>query len=231
MRRPLPPAVAGRYFHSREPPSAANPRRGEAAARDPAGAYPRVPQAMTDEPLRANPEDRPAPPSGERKPVPAARPADDAAPPVAAAPETHPDAAPVEIAADLAASAPATAHTRPIRPVKAGPVDRRPAWSGFLLGVLVVGFAIGLAGLLWRFGGGESPMPAPAVSLGQGELVEMETLLDQLGFPPGKLDGVIDGDSIAAIRDFQLTAGLPVDGTPSAALLEELRAALAELSG
>ncbi|HNB26023.1 MAG TPA: peptidoglycan-binding domain-containing protein [Alphaproteobacteria bacterium] len=182
---------------------------------------------MTDEPLRANPEDRPVPPPGERKPVPAAKAADDAAPPVETAPET----VPVEIAADLAAPAPATAHTRPIRPPRARPVDRRPAWSGFLLGVLVVGFAIGLAGLLWRFGGGESPMPAPVASLGQGELVEMETLLDQLGFPPGKLDGVIDGDSIAAIRDFQLTAGLPVDGTPSAALLDELRAALAELSG
>ena len=186
---------------------------------------------MTDEPLRANPEDRPAPPSGERKAVPAAKAADDATQLAEAAPETTPQTVPGEIAADLAAPAPATAHTRPIRPPRARPADRRPAWSGFLLGVLVVGFAIGLAGLLWRFGGGENPMPAQPVSLGQGDLVEMETLLEQLGFPPGELHGVIDGDSIAAIRDFQLTAGLPVDGTPSAALLEELRAALAELQG
>ncbi len=176
---------------------------------------------MTDEPLRANPDDRPAPPSGERKAVPGAK--------AAAAPDAGPDTVPGDVAADPAVPTSATAHTRPIRPARARPVDRRPAWSGFLLGVLVVGFAIGLAGLLWRFGGGESM--APAAALAPEELVEMETLLDQLGFPPGKLDGVVDDESVAAIRDFQLTAGLPVDGAPSAALLEELRAALAELQG
>jgi len=191
---------------------------------------------MTDEPLRANPEDRPAPPSGQRVIVPAPKGAAADAPTQAeaaaeAAAEKAPGTLTAENAADQAEAAPATAHTRPIRPARAGPVDRRPAWSGFLLGILVVGFAIGLAGLLWRFGGGEATMPAPAVTLTPEELVEMETLLDQLGFPPGKLDGIVDGDSIAAIRDFQLTAGLPVDGAPSAALLEELRAALAELSG
>ena len=182
---------------------------------------------MTDEPLRANPEDRPAPPSGERKAVPPVA----SAPDIAATPEAAPEALGDETTTDPKPPAPATAHTRPIRPARVKPVDRPPAWSGFLLGVLVVGFAIGLAGLLWRFGGGETMMPAPAATLPQQDLVEMETLLDQLGFPPGKLDGIIDGDSIAAIRDFQLTAGLPVDGAPSAALLEELRAALAELPG
>jgi N-acetylmuramoyl-L-alanine amidase len=100
-------------------------------------------------------------------------------------------------------------------------------------------FAIGLAGLLWRFAGieGSGEAPAAAVApviapvIAPADLMEIETLLDQLGFPPGPLDGVIDAESIAAIHDFQATAGLPVDGAPSAALLEELRAALAELSG
>ena len=56
-------------------------------------------------------------------------------------------------------------------------------------------------------------------------------MLDQLGFPPGPVDGAIDEQSRNAIRDFQVTAGLEVDGAPSLALLDELRAAKAELSG
>jgi peptidoglycan hydrolase-like protein with peptidoglycan-binding domain len=63
------------------------------------------------------------------------------------------------------------------------------------------------------------------------ELTEAEALLDQLGFPPGPVDGVIDEESRNAISDFQVTAGLDVDGKPSFALLDELRAAKAELDG
>lgn len=55
-------------------------------------------------------------------------------------------------------------------------------------------------------------------------------MLDRLDFPPGPIDGAIDEQSPNAIRDFQVTAGLEVDGMPSAALLDELRAAKAELS-
>ena len=212
---------------------------------------------MTDEPLRANPEDRPAPPSGSGRGVAvAAEPSPGAALPANPSPaESSPtdlsgaessgvdapsgDQAPADPATGLPTRGLSTAHTRPIRPARQRSTDRRPAWSGFLLGVLTLVFAIGLAGLLWRFAGieGSGEAPAAAVApviapvIAPADLMEIETLLDQLGFPPGPLDGVIDAESIAAIHDFQATAGLPVDGAPSAALLEELRAALAELSG
>ncbi|MEQ9609045.1 MAG: hypothetical protein RLN99_15405 [Kiloniellaceae bacterium] len=74
---------------------------------------------------------------------------------------------------------------------------------------------------------------APARALDQAALAEMETLLRDLGFAPGPVDGVVDADTIEAIRrykDFALAPGAP---EPSAALLDELRgvaAAFAALS-
>lgn len=144
---------------------------------------------MTDEPLRAPPEDR------------------------------------------LAPSPAGGFHTRPL-----GGSSPRPrwqtTWSGFLLGAVILIVVIGLVTLLWRgIEGGTGLITAPMPALTEAELQEIETLLDQLGFPPGAADGAIDAEAEAAIRDFQVTAGLPVDGAPSAALLEELRAAMAELGG
>lgn len=185
---------------------------------------------MTDETLRANPEDRPAPPRDERNPAAANAPA---AGPVATPEAAHLTPAPAAPDVGLTAEpdfAPATAHTRPIHAPRQHPADRGPAWLGFLAGAAGVVAAIGLALALWQFAGGEKDAP-PVAALGTGDLIEIETLLDQLGFPPGKLDGVIDAESITAIQDFQLTAGLPVDGIAGPALLEELRGAFAELSG
>ena len=42
---------------------------------------------------------------------------------------------------------------------------------------------------------------------------------------------MLDEQSVDAISDFQVTAGLEVDGKPGLALPDELRAANAELSG
>jgi hypothetical protein len=113
----------------------------------------------------------------------------------------------------------------PLRPAPNAANDARPAWMGFLGGAVVLALAILIAVGIWHFAGrGASPLSA-------AELIEIEALLDQLGFPPGPADGAIDEQSRNAIRDFQVTAGLDVDGTPSLALLGELRAAKAELSG
>ena len=113
----------------------------------------------------------------------------------------------------------------PLRPAPPAANDTRPAWMGFLGGAIVLILAILIAVGIWHFAGDRmSPLTA-------GELTEMETLLDQLGFPPGPIDGVIDEESRNAIRDFQVTAGHKVDGEPSFALLDELRAAKAELGG
>jgi hypothetical protein len=95
---------------------------------------------------------------------------------------------------------------------------------GLLGGVAVLGLAVLIALAVWHFAGNQM------WTLTRGELTETEALLDQLGFPPGPVDGKIDDASRSAIRDFQVTGGLRVDGEPSLALLDELRAAQAELS-
>ncbi len=113
----------------------------------------------------------------------------------------------------------------PLRPHPNAANDARPAWMGFLGGAVVLALAILIAVGIWHFlGKSASPLTA-------AELTEIELLLDELGFPPGPTDGAIDEESRSAIRDFQVTAGLDVDGAPSLALLDELRAAKAELSG
>lgn len=74
---------------------------------------------------------------------------------------------------------------------------------------------------------------SPAAALDQAALEELETLLRDLGFDPGKVDGVVDDDTIAAIRRYQEFAVLPGEPAPSEKLLNELRgvaAAFAALS-
>jgi peptidoglycan hydrolase-like protein with peptidoglycan-binding domain len=96
---------------------------------------------------------------------------------------------------------------------------------GFLGGIAILALSILISAGIWSFAG------RSATALTATELTEIEALLDQLDFPPGAVDGAIDEQSRNAIRDFQVTAGLEVDGTASHALLDELRAAKAELSG
>jgi hypothetical protein len=113
----------------------------------------------------------------------------------------------------------------PLRPASNAARDARPAWMGFLGGVAILALSILVSVGIWHFAG------TSTAALATAELTEIESLLDQLGFPPGPVDGAIDEQSRNAIRDFQVTAGLEVDGAPSLALLDELRAAKAELSG
>jgi hypothetical protein len=178
---------------------------------------------MTDAPLRAHPEDRPLPPSGGNPPV--------AAPGHAGAASAAAGPAKAPATADKAPARPAAHQIRPIgRPARPAR-DWRASWSGFCLGGAALVIAIGAAWLLWDLAGAPRTAQVPIEQLPAIDLAEMEALLDGLGFPPGEVDGVIDGDAAAAIRDFQTTAGLPIDGQPSAALLEELRAAHIELTG
>ncbi|WP_299394201.1 peptidoglycan-binding protein [Pelagibius sp.] len=59
--------------------------------------------------------------------------------------------------------------------------------------------------------------------MSDAELLELETLLQQLGFDPGAVDGVIDDATLAGIARYQDFASLPGSPEPSAALLGELR--------
>ena len=61
------------------------------------------------------------------------------------------------------------------------------------------------------------------MSLDKAALQEMETLLRDLGFDPGAVDGVVDDDTIAAIRRYQDFALLPGEPEPDQKLLDELR--------
>jgi hypothetical protein len=100
----------------------------------------------------------------------------------------------------------------------------RQAWMGFLGGIAILTLSVLISVGIWHF------TSRSASALTAAELSETEALLDQLGFPPGAVDGAIDEKCRNAIRDFQVTAGVDVDGTPSRALLDELRAAQAELN-
>lgn len=59
--------------------------------------------------------------------------------------------------------------------------------------------------------------------LSRQERVELQTLLNQLGFSSGNADGIIGVNSRQAVRSFQQMQGLPADGYPNEALLESVR--------
>ena len=61
--------------------------------------------------------------------------------------------------------------------------------------------------------------------LSREERVELQTLLNQLGFDSGNPDGIIGINSRQAVRSFQKKHGLPADGYPNATLLKSLRQA------
>ncbi len=59
--------------------------------------------------------------------------------------------------------------------------------------------------------------------LSRAERVELQTLLNQLGYSSGQPDGIIGVNSRQAVRSFQQAAGLPADGYPNEALLHSVR--------
>jgi membrane-bound lytic murein transglycosylase B len=74
-------------------------------------------------------------------------------------------------------------------------------------------------------GGGRvaKPWPMGDRQLGRTEKEELQRLLAERGFDPGKIDGQLGPNSRAAIRAFQKKAGLPADGYAEYGLLELVR--------
>jgi lytic murein transglycosylase len=74
-------------------------------------------------------------------------------------------------------------------------------------------------------GGGRvaKPWPVGDRQLGRTEKEELQRLLAERGFDPGKIDGQLGPNSRAAIRAFQRRAGLPADGYAEYGLLELIR--------
>lgn len=87
------------------------------------------------------------------------------------------------------------------------------------LGVVGAVLAVAIAITLYIWHDVGSPAPAAIA-----EVQDIERLLGELSFSPGPIDGVMDDETTAAIRAFQQAAGLPEDGLPSPALLDELKA-------
>ncbi len=66
----------------------------------------------------------------------------------------------------------------------------------------------------------ETPAPVPLAPNG---IAEIQRLLTDLNFTTGPANGNVSSRTVAAVRLYQRFAGLPVDGVPSAHLLDDLR--------
>lgn len=55
------------------------------------------------------------------------------------------------------------------------------------------------------------------------DVADLQVRLAQLGFNPGRIDGIFGAETAAALTDFQRHRGLDVDGTLTRATLDELR--------
>lgn len=112
------------------------------------------------------------------------------------------------------------------RPVASGAARRR---GGPLLWLAVALMTAG-AWAGWNYGGLDAWLRAIVAPAGAPEresvdlVYETERALDRLGLEPGRIDGTLDPVTVAAIRLYQESAGLPVDGIPSRELLEDMRA-------
>lgn len=115
------------------------------------------------------------------------------------------------------------------RPVASSVAARR---GGPIFWLLLVAMVAGIWAL-WRYTDVESEVRALLGVHGVHGVPERETvdlvyeterMLDRLGLKPGRVDGELDPVTVDAIKLYQETAGLTVDGEPSRALLEDLRA-------
>lgn len=84
--------------------------------------------------------------------------------------------------------------------------------------------AVGLlADRLAGAGGLVGSWPKPPGSLDIEDKIELQTKLQEKGFYAGEIDGNLGDGTKAAIRQFQIQAGLAEDGIPSHDLLQALR--------
>ena len=88
-------------------------------------------------------------------------------------------------------------------------------------------YAMAVGHLSDRILGGKSfhiEWPRGPGALKFNEKVELQNLLNQLGYDVGEADGIIGPNSIAAIRKFQISVGLIPDGMSNKDLLLRMRA-------
>lgn len=84
--------------------------------------------------------------------------------------------------------------------------------------------AVGLLGQ--RLNGGRpllASWPKDERPLGRSERIALQEGLAARGYEPGPADGIIGANTRRAVRAFQQSLGLPADGYPTPALLQQLR--------
>ena len=94
------------------------------------------------------------------------------------------------------------------------------AWNRSILYAVAVGH---LADRLIGKGPFVTPRPEREVPLSRSNVVEIQNLLNRLGFDAGTSDGIVGPKTRGAIKSFQQNTQLPADGFPSFVLLERLR--------
>lgn len=75
-------------------------------------------------------------------------------------------------------------------------------------------------------GGGSTlmqPWPTQVGALNREQMLELQTLLNSLGFDAGEPDGLFGSKTRGAVRAFQVQQSLVADGFPTAALLDQVR--------
>ncbi len=175
-------------------------------------------------------------------------------PALAAPPAPAPQAAaqPEKPAAQRAPQTPLSAGVADRLAALNNPPPRR-GWGGCLTVLIVIAILAGGGYFLWRAGKldpvlawakpytdplmekiqplidkVEALIPghqaAPSATSDEAMIIETKQLLQKLDFNPGPIDGTLDPATVAAIQAYQEMAGEYVDGQPSEALLEELRA-------
>ena len=73
-------------------------------------------------------------------------------------------------------------------------------------------------------GGLVRPWPTEIGSLNRDQTLELQTLLNGLGFDAGAADGLFGSSTRRAVRSFQSQQGMAADGFPTTSLLERVRA-------
>jgi membrane-bound lytic murein transglycosylase B len=88
-------------------------------------------------------------------------------------------------------------------------------------------YALVVALLARAFDGRSSSLvrdwPRAAGSLNREEILELQTLLNGLGYTSGNPDGLFGSATRAAVRQYQSAQSLPADGFPTSALLNRVR--------
>lgn len=101
-----------------------------------------------------------------------------------------------------------------------GNFDKIMNWNRSLLYAIAVGH---LSDRLAGRGALRAARPAQEKPLSRAQVEEMQSLLVDLGFDPGKPDGVVGSKTRDALRAFQRQAKMAPDGYPTPELLDGLR--------